>query len=60
MRRHGYDTSPSHVQMVGADALDAVAAMDGCVDDGMDVHARRHVAAARTLRLLQDVSAVGV
>lgn len=45
--------------MVGADALDAVAALDGFLDDGVDVHARRRTAAAATLRVLQDVPAVG-
>lgn len=40
VRRHGHHTSPSHVQMVSADAHDAVAALDGRVDDGMDVHTR--------------------
>ena len=59
LRGHGHDTSPSHVQMVSADALDAMAALDGRVDDGMDVHARRRDAAAATLRLLQELSAVG-
>lgn len=45
--------------MVSADALDAVAALDGRVDDGMDVHAGWRDAAAATLRLLQELSAVG-
>ena len=59
MRRHGHHTSPSHVQMVSADALDAVAALDGRLDDGMDVHTRCALRGAATFRLLQDMSAVG-
>ena len=57
---HGYDTSSAHVQMVDADAFDAVAAVAGRVDDGMDVRARRRVDAAPALGVLPDMSAVGM
>ena len=36
---HGYDTSPTHVQMVDADAFYTVAYLARCLDGGVDVRA---------------------